>query len=116
MTLPVVDCPGNNVSNCATVVGAINLSIVWISDKDDLEQDSFPPSRMGDWTCATPTDRVACWNDFVTHFNLKNVDGVTASYAKKSIYFLPSCTPHTPVGNTGGENFGVLAKIPVLVK
>jgi hypothetical protein len=35
---------------------------------------------------------------------------------KKCIYFLPDCNPHIPTGISGGENFGVLAKIPVLVK
>ena len=116
MTLPVIDCPGNNVSNCATVVGAVNLDIVWVSDKGDFAKDDFPPLQMGAWTCSTPADRAACWNSFVTHFNLKNVEGATATYAKKSIYFLPNCTPHIPAGNTGGENFGILARIPVLVK
>ena len=31
------------------------------------------------------------------------------------MYYLPDCTPHEPTGTTGGENFGILAKIPVLV-
>ena len=118
MTLPVIDCPGNNVSNCATVVGAVNIDIVWISDKDDLEKDDFPPASMGDWSCPAATcgsDRECCWNDFVTHFNLKNVDDLTATYAKKSIYFLPDCTPHEPTGSSGGQNFGIQAKTPVLV-
>jgi Flp pilus assembly protein TadG len=117
MTLPVIDCPGNNVSNCATAVGAVNLSIVWISDKDNFAQDNFPPARMGDWTppSACGTDRQCSWDDFVSHFNLKNVDDLTATYAKKSIYFLPSCTVHEPAGVTGGANYGIMAKIPVLV-
>ncbi len=29
--------------------------------------------------------------------------------------YLPSCEAHEPKGQTGGENFGVLAEIPVLV-
>ncbi len=37
-------------------------------------------------------------------------------YQKKNIFFLPDCTVHEPVGTTGGENFGILAEIPVLVK
>jgi hypothetical protein len=32
------------------------------------------------------------------------------------MYFKPNCDPHIPMGGTGGENFGILAKIPVLVK
>ncbi len=119
MTLPVIDCPGNNPGNCSPVIGTVEVSVVWISDKDadteaKFEAEDFPPSRMGDWTPTKPT-RVQNWDDFVSHFNLKNVDGITATYAQKSIYFLPSCEPHEPSGSTGGPNFGVLAKIPVLV-
>ena len=60
------------------------------------------------------------WASFVKHFHLKNVDEggtrVPAPFAFKSIYFLPDCTESIGVGRTGqGANFGVLAKIPVLV-
>ncbi|OEU62201.1 MAG: hypothetical protein BBJ57_08025 [Desulfobacterales bacterium PC51MH44] len=63
------------------------------------------------------------WASFIRHFNLKNViiteggDEVTkpAPFAKESIYFLPDCSGHELAGRTGGENFGVLAKIPALV-
>jgi hypothetical protein len=41
---------------------------------------------------------------------------MTASDIQKTIFILPSCEPHEPSGTTGGENYGVLAKIPVLVK
>ncbi len=59
---------------------------------------------------------MARWDCFVHHFNLVNADGKKAPLKKKSIYFLPDCEPHEPAGHTGGENFGVLAKFPVLVK
>ena len=36
-------------------------------------------------------------------------------WRQKTIYFLPSCSFHEPKGQTGGENFGILARIPVLV-
>ena len=63
------------------------------------------------------------WASFIRHFNLKNVivneDGdevaKPAPFAKMSIYFLPDCSGHELAGRTGGENFGVLAEIPVLV-
>jgi len=71
------------------------------------------------------------WASFIRHLNLKNVsvtvivneDGdevekevaKPALFAIKSIYFLPDCSAHELAGRTGGENFGVLAKIPVLV-
>jgi hypothetical protein len=44
------------------------------------------------------------------------VDGSFAPYQKKSIYFVPDCHHQTPRGRTGGENFGILAKIPVLAR
>lgn len=60
------------------------------------------------------------WASFVNRFQLKNAgDPATAAYAsfsQKSIYFLPSCKPHEPKGTSEGENFGILAKIPVLVQ
>ena len=120
---PVIDCPANNPSNCSTVVGVVHIDIVWVSEKDADTEDKFaaedfPPSAMGDWTCPSSCtgSRVCCWNDFVSHFKLENVDGMTATYAAKSIYFLPSCEPHEPTGGTGGNNYGVLAQFPVLVK
>jgi Flp pilus assembly protein TadG len=126
MTLPVVDCPGNNVSNCATVLGAVNVDVVWISRNDadmeeEFEDEYFPPAAMGDWTCdpiceSSSTPRACCWDDFVDHFSLKNVEDMTATYAKKSIYFHPTCTVNEPTGDSGGANYGILAQIPVLVK
>lgn len=59
---------------------------------------------------------MARWDCFVNHFGLLNADGKPAPLEKKSMYFMPDCTPHPPTGDTGGPNFGVLAKRPVLVK
>jgi hypothetical protein len=60
------------------------------------------------------------WASFVKAFQLRNVgpegSAPYATFAFKSIYFLPSCTPHPPAGDTGGVNTGVLAKIPKLVE
>lgn len=110
LTLPVVNCPGNNMGTCEEIVGAVNLNIIWIVRGNDEV-----PERMGDWS-GDGLEGEERWNNFVDHFHLKNVDGNPAPYAKKSIYFLPDCTPHEPAGVSGGENYGVLAKIPVLVK
>jgi Flp pilus assembly protein TadG len=30
MTLPVIDCPGNNVSNCPTLIGVVNVNFAWL--------------------------------------------------------------------------------------
>lgn len=115
LTLPVVSCPSNNVGTCETVVGAVNLNIIWITGAGEDPGYKKAPTQMGTWSSGNP-DGEARWNDFVTEFNLQNADGTPAPYAKKSIYFLPDCTPHEPAGGTGGENFGILAKIPKLVE
>jgi hypothetical protein len=116
LTLPVIECSGNNVGNCSTVVGAVELNVVWITQTDKNQMKEVP-MKMGDWTCPSGYTPGQCWTSFVQHFNLKDVlNNSDAFYEDKTIYFLPDCTPHIPMGTTGGENFGILAKIPVLVK
>lgn len=156
LTLPVIDCPGNNVSNCARLVGAVTLKVIWIEDKGNdykkvpiemtnppdpswpsaselgmsvqsIKQyfvgqgpsDTFPSVQgsVGDYFYLNSEDagRVR-WASFIRRFNLKNADDNYATFDKKSLYFLPDCKPHEPKGNSQGENFGVLAKIPVLVR
>jgi hypothetical protein len=56
------------------------------------------------------------WNSFVRYFNLRDLDGAFVPYQKKAVYFVPDCHHQEPRGRTGGENFGILAKIPVLAK
>jgi len=125
VVLPVIDCEEGN--NCSPLVGAVQVNIVWIQYKNDpWTQMKDVPTRMGDWVCTTTDtleERQACWKDFVDHFELQNVSGppVTdsdyeAMYQKNAIYFLPECEPREITGGTGGENFGIMAKIPVLVK
>ena len=55
------------------------------------------------------------WASLVERFNIRDADGMPAQYMAKSLYFLPDCSAHNPVGRTGGGQFGVLAEIPVLV-
>jgi hypothetical protein len=55
------------------------------------------------------------WDCFANHFNLRNNDGTMAPLAFHSMYFMPNCEYHEPKGTTGGTNFGVMAKYPVLV-
>ena len=174
ITLPVIDCPSNAISNCATLLTAVTVKVVWVQrdnpgysqaprtmvDKNekgevirdwprssDLAMDvnrlgadvfvgktssdifpTFPEgTTVGDVIGNPP--RVSAseedkgrvrWASFVNAFQLKNVgpedSAPYASFAFKSIYFLPSCTPHPPAGDTGGPNTGILAKIPKLVK
>jgi hypothetical protein len=101
----------------------VNLNVIWITDAGEdptfsnvpTQMDGLPAQGVSAWSNNDPSGETR-WNDFAQHFQLKNVDGSPAPYAKKSIYFLPDCTPHEPKGVSNGENFGILAEIPVLVK
>ncbi len=121
LTLPVVECPGNIVESCATVVGAVTVNVIWVTSWEDDPTYSDAPWQMEDprtgttWFSNDP-DGQARWNSFVQDFNLKRLDGTPVPYQRRGVYFLPDCRPHPPRGRTGGENFGVPAKIPVLVK
>jgi Flp pilus assembly protein TadG len=122
VTLPVISCPSNNVGTCEELQGAVNLNIIWITEAGEDPSYSNVPTQMAgvgdilDWSPDIP-DGQERWADFAQHFNLQNVpDGASAPYVKKSIYFLPDCTPHEPAGVSGGHDFGVLAEIPVLVE
>jgi hypothetical protein len=121
LTLPVIECPGNSIDSCAGVVGAVTVNIVWITPYEDDPSYSEAPWQMENprtgttWSSNNSNGQVR-WNSFVQNFNLKNVDGSPAPYQKRGIYFLPDCDTHQPKGRTGGENFGIMAKIPVLGK
>lgn len=127
LTLPVIECPGNNIGVCEEVVGAVNINLVWITGPGesscDFNSENLPPLELDGWSCglsdpsaATDAELQACWDSFVSHFNLQNADGGTAPCAKKSLYFQPDCTAHEPTGRSGGENFGILSEIPALVE
>ncbi len=131
-TLPVILCPGNNVLPCNAnqpVDGAVELSIVWITRsgvKNQMQHNNpgdYYPKRMGgtgvvsDWVCSNPNAPQTCWDEFVHHFNLRDVlNNSYATFEDKTIYFLPECKELNIEGQTGGHNYGILAKIPVLVK
>jgi len=59
------------------------------------------------------------WASFVQYFDLRNVgDPKKAPYAyfdKLAIYFRSSCKLFPPEGTSQGENYGIMARIPVLV-
>jgi hypothetical protein len=121
LTLPVIECPGNNIDSCARMVGAVTVNIVWITPWDDDPSYSWAPWQMENprtsttWSSNDPNGQVR-WNSFVQNFNLQNVDGSPVPYQRRGVYFLPDCNTHPPRGRTGGENFGVLARIPALAK
>ena len=116
LTLPVIECPGNTLDRCARVVGAVTINIVWITGAEDDPTYSDAPWVMEDprdqttWSSNDPDGQVR-WNSFVQNFNLS-----PDLYSSRSVYFLPDCNDHKPTGRTGGENFGILAKIPVLAR
>jgi len=115
LTLLVIDCPDNNVGPCERVAGVVTLDIVWITGEGEDPKYDEAPVQMDKWSSPDPDGKVR-WTSFAKNFGLKNLDNTPAPYEKKSIYFLPDCNPHIPTGRSGGKNFGVLAKIPVLVK
>jgi hypothetical protein len=120
VTLPVINCPGNNTTSCTTPVGAVEINILWITGNNPRLDDA--PTKMYDakgetllWENSS-TDGQVRWNSFVTKFQLQDADGAPAAYGDKNIYFIPECKPMELKGVTGGQNFGVRAKIPVLVQ
>jgi Flp pilus assembly protein TadG len=116
VTLPVIDCPDNNVGPCSNPTGAVTINIVWMT-RTDKNQMNEVPTRMGDWSCGDCATPQARWDSFVDHFRLRDVlNNSFATYEDKTMYFLPDCTPHKPAGTSGGENYGILAEIPVLVR
>lgn len=130
MALPVIDCPGGAVGNCSDLRGAVVVNVVWIT-RNDKNQMKEVPRLMGDWPpVGDPLRDPAggdypkcvgtgqqCWDSFVDYFNLKDIlNNSDAFYEDKTIYFHPDCNFHDPMGVTGGENYGILAKIPVLVR
>ena len=144
LTLVMIDCLANNVGNCSEIVGGVNVNMAWMiriaeTEDPDTKFDWVPLEMTGyesfpDWYCPDSiTDGLGaddlsdqqfldCWYDFVDHFSLVNYQDVSIatfsplSTLNKTMYFLPDCEAHIPAGGTGGRNFGVLAKIPVLVK
>jgi Flp pilus assembly protein TadG len=135
MTLPVVECNDSNVGPCNDLVGAVNVNVVWIvRDANKIDDDAPRDMQLPDlnedgelndgyWSNDS-SDGIERWNDFVKEFRIVAPDGELAyhddnpqlsGWRAKTIYFLPDCTPHVPSGRTGGENFGVMARIPVLV-
>jgi Flp pilus assembly protein TadG len=141
LTLPVINCSGNNPGNCETLLGVVDVEVLWVkrnngfNDLGDIPLDmtsnfSDPPTS---WSCTyDASDFVGasnkekedmnrtCFQEFATAFNMTDWDGtpfasIPDSATKKALYFAPQCRPNVPGGGTGGVNFGILAEIPVLV-
>jgi Flp pilus assembly protein TadG len=125
ITLPVISCPSNAISNCAKLLGAVEVNVMWVhrdNQCDDNAQHGYPTTmsgtpdgKYGAWTSPNPADAAASWASFFSHFHLQNVNDQPATCDFKSVYFLPDCNVHEPSGTSGGKNYSILAKIPVLV-
>jgi hypothetical protein len=77
----------------------------------------YNPAKDQMWTCTTGSTNQQCWEQFVQEFGLKDVlNNTDATLEDKTIYFLPLCKELKLEGQTGGHSYGILAKIPVLVK
>ncbi len=102
---------------------ADRVKILWITPNgNDPNYDNIPKvfnNGATHYQCtsyATVGERIACWNNFSTTFNLIDVNtNGNAPYNPNSYYFLPVCDYEEPKGVTGGYNSGILAKIPKLV-
>ena len=115
LTLPVIECFTSNVGPCDKLVGAVNVNDNFVVNKANKIDDDAPY----DMICA-PDFACADW-----HSDPADVDGAYAYYdnkpqdsgwRQKTIYFLLDCSPHVLTGRTGGENFGILAEVPILVE
>jgi len=121
LALPVIECPGNDLSSSEGVVGAVVVDVLWITGENDdpcygdAPQRMAKPNSVDTWSSYDCNGQVR-WNSFRQYFSLEKLDGSGAPYQKKCVYFLPECYHQIPKGRTGGENFGIMAKIPVLSK
>ncbi len=118
-TLPVIDCDqsGRVTGNCSTVVGAVTVRVVWITNQNDPQFKNVP-TKMDNWSCPAGCgsgknlDGQCCWNSFATNFGIGSGTDRTPYYTQKTIYFLPDCTKATD--NSGFP--ALYSKIPRLVK
>ena len=118
IVLPVISC---TTSNCAPLVGAVRVRVVWINDQvhtQGANAYSDVPTQMGNWSNSDP-DGYTRWVSFTKYFGLTSTgksDGTPLPYQDKSIYFQTECEKIDPRGQSGGKNFGILAKYPKLVQ
>jgi hypothetical protein len=125
MTLPIIECDDSNPGPCNRLIGAVTMDILWMVRSVNVNRiDEVAPRRMLDWY-SDATDGKVRWNSFVDAFDIRSgPDSGLAywadppgdnGYRPSTIYFSPSCEPQTPVGGSGGANFGIRAEVPVLV-
>jgi hypothetical protein len=125
MTLPIIECNDSNPGPCNRLIGAVSMDILWMVRSVNVNLiDDVAPRVMNGWSSDDPDGKVR-WNSFVDAFDIRAAPGSGLAYwadppgdngyRSNTIYFSPSCEPQTPVGGSGGANFGIRAEIPVLV-
>jgi Flp pilus assembly protein TadG len=116
LRLPVLLCGEEaNVNPCETYNGAVTVEVLWITGPGEDPDYINAPTAMLPWSNPDPDGSVR-WNDFVSTFELKNLDGSDAPYKKKTVYFSPSCDTHEGLGGSGSGYYGMMADRPVLVE
>jgi hypothetical protein len=131
VTLPVIECGDSNPGPCNRVIGTIGMDILWMVRSVNVNRiDEVAPRRMGRWNCSEFTycdvdDGRSRWNSFVDEYDIMSGPGGELAtwvdppgdngYRSSTIYFSPTCSPQISVGGSGGANFGIRARIPVLV-
>jgi hypothetical protein len=120
LKLPVIEC-SPSIAPCNELRGAVLVRVLWVTEGG--EGLVTAPEQMAGW--GDGVDGVSSWSatgsaeerwaSFVDHFDLQDSNGDPAILKKKTIYFRKDCTRHDPSGDTGGENFGIRAVLPVLV-
>lgn len=125
--LLVIDC-NDNSQTCKTVVGVVTVNVLWTMGTDEYAQGYVPVemssvpgfvdnngNEVGSWASLN-TNYLDRWDEFAQHFNLLQPNGLPAEYNPFTLYFHKNCDLVEPTGLTGGNNFGVMARIPVLVR
>jgi hypothetical protein len=131
VTLPIIECNDSNPGPCNRVIGAVAMDILWMVRSVNVNRiDEVAPREMGltggiDYWSSNSEDGTDRWDSFVNQYQIKSAPGSGLAlwadppgnngYRASTIYFSPSCSPQTPVGGSGGANFGIRARIPVLV-
>ncbi len=129
ITLPMIECGSSPPGPCNTLVGAITVEILWITNQNDPQFKNVPttytdPESGITYSCAATdqTGREQCWADFLNKFNVVDengkqftVDTAASAYLGKNIFFKPSCSV-TSMGGSGGAPSNVWAQTPLLVQ
>jgi hypothetical protein len=125
VTMPMIECHETGPGPCNKLIGTITMDIIWILNSADANKiDEEAPRVMGQWSSDDPDGRDR-WNSFVDAYSIKASAGSELAYwadspedngyRSETIYLSPSCNSNVQVGGTGGGNFGIRPKIPVLV-